>query len=165
MTPFAFFHVLFSSYANLWLVLAAILALLELTLAPNIGFLFASLAAGTLGMLLSYALIPLDFTFVQQIALFAALTMAWGVVVGIPISCLVAYKRSKQFAYLIGAEATAIGSGLSKGKKGKIYWEGMVFPAEILKESDVTFIPAGRQVKVIRIQHAVAGVAPVENQI
>lgn len=129
-------------------ILGMVLVLVEVIAIPGIGFLFAGLAAISLGGLITYGFVEAQ-TIVDQIAYLFALTIIWWVVLWTPIKKFTKNKKGDGFDNLVGTYGTVDEEGgLVAGKLGHVKWSGTRMRARICPGSSVEKIENGEAIWV-----------------
>lgn len=141
-----------------WAILGSILVLIEITMLPAIGFLFAGLGAITLGGLVSYGLVSAQTSIFIQISYFFALTIVWTIVLWVPIQRL--RKGGGKYNDMIGSTGVVEGVGLERGKTGKVRWSGAVMKARLAENTNMDSLKHGDEVTVIGVKGNMLYVQP-----
>lgn len=116
--------------ALIWLFLSAVFFVLEVSLVPGIGFLFAGFAAMTVGGLLNFGVIDSESYF-SQFAYFFGLIFAWAAILWYPIKNFRNKNKGEDFQNVIGDSAIILDKDLTKGSKGKVKWSGTIMKARL----------------------------------
>ncbi len=133
---------------TIWLIIGAILILIEVAVLPGVGFLFAGLSAITLGGLISLELLQ-QTTLSWQIAYFFFLTGVWWAVLWKQLKKLTRNKGGEGYENLSGTYGIVEDEqGLIAGKMGHVKWSGAVMRARIRPDSAVEKIEKGETVWV-----------------
>jgi membrane-bound ClpP family serine protease len=131
-----------------WFIAGTIMVLIEVFAIPGLGFLFAGLAAITLGGLISFDVLN-EVTTVAQLAYFFFFTSIWWAALWIPLRKFTKNKKGKTFENLVGTYGTVDDkNGLEAGKIGHIKWSGARMRAIIKKDSTTQKIEEGSTVWV-----------------
>ena len=129
-----------------WLIFGIILLLLEVFAFGFIGLLFASLAAMTLGSLVSFNIIDADINLVQQLTYFFAFTFAWAIILWKPLKKLRA-KKSGHDDYA-GTFAIIVEEDIKRGSYGYAKWSGVKMRVKLSEESEKEVVKIDEEVKV-----------------
>lgn len=141
-----------------WLLAGAVLVLLEVILLPGIGFLFAGLAAITVGGMVAFSAIAENAT-IMQFTWFFLLTGFWAAILWFPMKRL-RYKTSgKAYKNMIGDSAIVIGT-LTKHAYGQVKWSGTTMKARLVKECHTDSLPEGSEVEIVSVEGAKLYVKP-----
>ena len=135
--------------ALIWLVLSAVFFVLEVSLIPGIGFLFAGFAAITVGGLVNFGVVSSEAYF-AQFAYFFGLLFAWAAILWYPIKAFRNKNKGDDFQNIIGDSAIVSGNELTKNKNGKVKWSGTTMKARLyaddakdkVKKDDEVFVVA-----------------------
>ena len=132
-----------------WLLFGAICICVEAFGVPGIGFLFAGLAAITIGGFLSFDILASE-SFISQIAWFLILSFAWGILLWKPFKRLQTI-RHKAFHSMIGQTATIVKYPLKKHTKGVVKWSGTTLTAQLDDSCKKDTINVGEEVTILAI--------------
>ncbi len=125
----------------LWLAAGVTLIVLEFTLIPAVGFIFAGFAALIVGLLVGVGV--LDSVLYQWIAALS-LTVILAVVLWNPFTNARKNKHYGQYSDVIGQSAT-LTENLAPGQIGKAKWSGTTMKAR-LEDGAVDVMPKDREV-------------------
>ena len=137
--------------ALMWLVLSAVFFVLEVSLVPGIGFLFAGFAAMTVGGLINFDIVDSESYF-EQFAYFFGLIFAWAAILWYPIKNFRSKSNGNDFKNVIGDVATVYDNDLVKGKSGKVKWSGTIMKAKLYKDDPNDKIKKDEEVYVKEIK-------------
>ncbi|PCJ29599.1 MAG: hypothetical protein COA94_00940 [Rickettsiales bacterium] len=124
------FEYLTNNTHTLWLLLGAIFIVLEVTAITGIGFLFAGLAAISLGGIIQFDLITSNDP-VLEIAIFLLLSFVWASILWIPFKRFKHSRTNKPFSNIVGDIAIIESSTLAPGKIGQVKWSGTIMRAAL----------------------------------
>lgn len=143
---------LFQYITITWLVLGAILLFIEVSFIPSIGFLFAGLAAITVGGLLTFDLIsPNDHLF--QLSLFLIFTCLWAAILWLPMKKLRAFgTKAPVYQDMIGDTVIIEESDLEKGKVGRVKWSGTIMNARLHPHVNVEKVSVGNEMVIAQVR-------------
>lgn len=146
--------------AYIWLLLGAALICFEILTVPGVGFLFAGLAAFTVGLALGIGLLDGN-SIIMQIAVFMVTMGIWAAVLWRPLKNFL-HKPSAGVPYsnIVGTTGTVMKPGLERGKSGEVKWSGAVMRAEIWSGVDLDEIPSGTEVEVAEVAGNLLRVKP-----
>lgn len=143
---------------SLWLLVGAILVVMEAFIAPGVGLLFAGLGAIIAGILIGLGLIPAD-NIILQFAIFFAFTA---------LTASLLWKKLKQFrqgketySNIVGDSATVEGAALKKGVDGKVKWSGTSLKARLVENAAVSQVSGGTEVIIEELRGNVALCRPI----
>ena len=114
------------SPSSIWLMVGALLIILELVLFPGIGLLFAGLGAISVGAGLIAGWI--DGLSAQFILFFLA-TAVWTAILWKPLKKFIEGKESG-FDDMVGSTAIVFGQSIEKGKMGRVKWSGTIMKCQ-----------------------------------
>lgn len=114
--------------SSIWLMVGAILIILELVLFPGIGFLFAGLGAISVGAGLIAGWIG---SLSAQFILFFLATAFWMAILWKPLKKFIEGKDSG-FDDMVGSTAIVFGQSIEKGKMGKVKWSGTIMKCQFV---------------------------------
>lgn len=115
---------------HLWLMAGAVLVAVEILFITGMGFLFAGLAAFTVGTAIAMEWLPADAT-AAQAATFLLMTALWAVILWKPLKKWLKTGTDEAYSNIIGNSATVESPGLEKGKTGTVRWSGTLMKAQI----------------------------------
>lgn len=133
-----------NSAAFYWVLAGIVLVLIEVSVVPGIGFLFAGLGAITLGALLIFGFFEIHGWF-EHIAYFFFFTTIWAVVLWAPLKRAVRNSKGEGYSNIIGDSAVTL-EDLEEGKMGRIKWSGTTMRARIALDSTSKKIAKGETV-------------------
>ncbi|GJL77046.1 MAG: hypothetical protein NPINA01_00350 [Nitrospinaceae bacterium] len=116
---------------SIWLAVGVILIILELALAPGIGFLFAGLGAISVGAGLIAGWVD---SLSGQFILFFLSTAFWTAILWKPLKNFISGKESG-FNDMIGSTAVVFGQTIEKGKLGQVKWSGTIMKCQLDQEA------------------------------
>lgn len=143
--------VILQNLTVIWLVAGGILILIESLTMPGIGFLYAGLAAISVGGLLSLDYID-QTDVVAQLSWFFGLTAVWAALLWKPMKRFRYHNSDKEYQNIVGSIATVKSEALVKKKHGKVEWSGTIMKADLSADSAVDSVEAGQQVKIIALE-------------
>ncbi len=120
--------------------------MLEVTVTPAIGMLFAAFGAFTLGILLALGLLN-GLSIASQVAWFLSLTAIWTLILWRPLKVWM-QSKSKPYENFAGTTAIAGEGGLVKGKTGTAIWSGATMKARIAPDAAIESVVAGEAIWV-----------------
>ena len=115
------------SDATGWLILGALLIVLEITVLQGIGFLFAGLGAICVGAILTTGM---ELDVINQFILFFVLTAIWTALLWKPLKNFFKGKNSG-FNDMVGSTAMVYEEDLIRGKTGKVKWSGTIMKCKL----------------------------------
>ena len=130
----------------LWMILAAMFLVLEVTATPGIGMLFAAFGAFTLGTLLALGIVH-DLSIFGQVGWFLSLSAVWTLILWYPLKHWM-QSKSKPYENFVGTRAIVGEGGLVKGKTGTALWSGATMKARIAPGAALASVVAGEEVWV-----------------
>jgi len=138
--------------SSLWLIAGALLVILEIVLVPGIGFLFAGLAAISVGAGLIVGWID---SLSAQFILFFLSTAFWTVILWKPLKKFIAGKDSG-FDDMVGSTAVVFDQSIEKGKMGKVKWSGTIMKCQFDPEADgLKVIPPETEVIITGVSRGI----------
>ena len=133
----------------IWMALGILLMILEMSIIPGIGFLFAGLGAVTTFLLLEFSVINIDW--VSNIAVFLGASVIWGIILWKPLKK--ALNSSKDtYSHMVGDSCKVIGVDLVKGEVGKVSWSGTVMKAKIDNKEHAKTITVGSIAEIVSVK-------------
>jgi membrane protein implicated in regulation of membrane protease activity len=121
------------SHATAWLILGAILIVLEIVVLQGIGFLFAGLGAISIGAVITTGIVEKP---INQFILFFVFTAIWTALLWKPLKNFIRGKDSG-FNDMVGSTAVIFGDDLAKGKTGQVKWSGTIMNCKLDKNYTV----------------------------
>ena len=112
--------------SSIWLIIGALLIILEMVLFPGIGFLFAGLGAISVAAGLMAGWID---SLSAQFIIFFLSTAFWTAILWKPLKKLMAGKESG-FDDMVGSTAVVFDQSIEKGKMGKVKWSGAIMKCQ-----------------------------------
>lgn len=144
------------SDSTLWMIAGAVLIVIETTMMPGIGFLFAGLGAITTGALMLAGMAQAD---TGQWTWFFASTALWTVVLWVPLRNF--YNRSSSgYEDMHGQVVRTLEGGIKKGEITKVKYSGSFMNARLTDDSPTDFIPAGKELEIIKVEKGILIVRP-----
>ena len=137
------------NFAVAWLILGVTLIILEVSLLPGVGLLFAGLAAVTTNFLLEFNII--EHSLLIEIAVFAILTAIWAAILWIPLKRYSKQPSTETYTNMVGSVAYVEGKNLSPNEIGNVKWSGTTMRAK-LAENATKPVLVGEAVKIIEIK-------------
>lgn len=113
----------------IWVLLCGTFLALEVLAIAGIGFLYAGLAALTMGGLITANIIDAQ-NIMAQIAAFFGLTGLWAVILWVPMKKMLR-KKGGGYNNFIGDYAVVCGGGLTAESPGIVKWSGTTMRARI----------------------------------
>lgn len=130
-----------------WIIIGVASILLEIAIAPAVGFLFIGLSCITLGSFL----VAFPGLEEYQFLLFIILSFMWAAVL---VEHVAKYRKKStantNHSDLIGQEVEVQGADLLPGNVGCVKWSGTILNAELAHNINVV-IPVGTLLKVVNI--------------
>lgn len=136
--------------SEFWFILAFVLIFMELFLGGTIVLLFSSLAALTIGFLITFAILD-TVDQVHQIIYFFLLTSVYSAILWKPVKKIMQPKKLQEYSNIVGRECKVVESAIAKGKIGKVEWSGSLFNAQIATDSVYEKFEVGEIVKITAI--------------
>lgn len=146
--------------SSFWVFVGIALILLEVSLLPGVGFLFAGLGALTLAAMMVFELF-ISTGWTQNIAYFFFFTTIWAVVLWVPLKRALKSDPANEYKNMIGTYAEAEGV-LEEGKIGNVKWSGAIMRARIVSGSSTKEVSAGETVWVHANKNGILHVDVVE---
>lgn len=138
---------------SLWLLVGAVLVVMEAFIAPGVGLLFAGIGAILAGLFIGFGLIPADNVLLQFAVFFAFTALAAGLL----WKKLKAFRQGKEtYSNIVGDSATVEGDALKKGVDGKIKWSGTLMKARLIENAGVPQVTKGTEVIIEELHGNVA---------
>ena len=131
----------------LWLIAGAVLVIFEFMLFSGIGFLFAGLAALTVGALAEMHVLN-DLT-MQWVVFFIA-TLVWTLVLWKPLKNYKLNQHHQPFSDVVGQKAILI-TPLAPGQQGRARWSGTIMNAK-LDANNEGILAEGAEVHITRVE-------------
>lgn len=134
-----------------WLLTGALFIFLEAMAMPGVGFLFAGLAALTVGGLLQFGVVD-GSQYLLQAAIFLGTSFVWAAILWVPLQKFLKKQKNENFSNIVGDVATIYNSPLVKGKVGEVKWSGTIMQAVLSGSANVDKLDEGVLVKIIAVQ-------------
>ena len=144
------------SPSSIWLIVGALLIIIEIVVFPGIGFLFTGLGAITVGAGIIVGWVD---SLSAQLILFFLATAFWTAILWIPLKKFVAGKESG-FDDMVGSTAVVFGQSIGKGKIGQVKWSGTIMkcqfdpttegPQSVAPETEVIIAAVSKGILIIR---------------
>ncbi len=133
----------------IWLIFGVFCFLVEIFAISGVGFLFAGLAALTVGC--AIGIFP-ELDLLMQIVIFLASGALWAILLWKPLQKFRG-NSSEQSVYnnIIGEAAYISESGLKKGQIGEASWSGTIMKAKLADDSAVEEISGGAKVVIVGV--------------
>jgi membrane protein implicated in regulation of membrane protease activity len=149
-------------YQNIiWIALGFILILLEISVLPGIGLLFAGLGAISTNVLLEFNLI--QHNWLLEIISFAVLSGVWAALLWVPLKRSSRKTLNQSYNNIIGSTAYIHDGELKPDQIGSVKWSGVVMKAK-LAEGENTLLQEGQAVTIVAIKENILYVAKQEPQ-
>ena len=144
----------FQQYPELiWLAVGFALIVVELSVAPGVGLLFAGMAGITLGGLLAFDVVS-DLNFSEQLLYFCVLTVAWALVLWKPLKKYL-HSSTGSFDMYVGTNAEVVDEPLIKTNTGKVQWSGSQMRAKVHLDAQIDEIAVGQEVYIHEMKNGV----------
>lgn len=131
----------------LWLIAGALLIIFEFMILSGVGFLFAGLAALTVGALIEFGLVQ---SFTSQLIVFFASTLFWTLILWKPLKNYKLSHTHPPFTDIVGETAVLV-SELAPGKTVQAKWSGTVMNAK-LDPNNHKILAKGAEVEILRVE-------------
>ncbi len=135
-----------SDPSNLWVFIGIILIIIEVSVIPGIGFLFAGLGALTLAGLLLVDMANIEGA-LEHIAYFFFFTTVWAVILWRPLKNAIKNKNGEKYENFAGTTAVTV-KPFTVGSISEVKWNGTTMKARIDSSSETSEIDAGVKVWV-----------------
>lgn len=142
-----------------WLLSGALCIVLEAFAIPGVGFLFAGLAAISLGALLNLGYIT-EGAYLIQLTIFFLLTIGWALLLWIPLKKLRVPSQGENFSNIIGEKAHVSETPLIKGKEGYVKWSGTLMKAKLAEDAGIAIVALGEEVEIVQAKGTMLIVKP-----
>lgn len=129
----------------IWFIAGGILLVVEFTLAPAVGFLFAGLAAFVVGFAITSGLVE-DTT--MQWIVFCASTLIWALFLWKPMKNW-RQNHDQSFSDISGEKVEIVGD-LEPGKTGKAKWSGADMKARLAEGAEA--IKDGTEAEIVEVR-------------
>jgi membrane protein implicated in regulation of membrane protease activity len=140
----------FSNPATAWAFVGAVFIIIEVTLVPMMGCLFAGLGALTLSGFMAYGVVPMATAIPLQIAYSFGLTIVWAGILWVPLRRWMNGRDSEGYTDIVGQVAVVEGGKpLEKGEAGKVRWSGAAMNAMLPSDCPRDKIRVGEKVYII----------------
>jgi membrane protein implicated in regulation of membrane protease activity len=136
---------------HIWLLVGALLVIVEMTLIPGAGFLFAGLAAFTVGVVVEVSWIDSDEV-MSQMAAFLVLTGVWAAALWRPLKKWLKTSTDTPYSNVVGSHAVVEAPGLKKGKRGHVRWSDTTMKARLAADCPVDHVDEGTEVVIVEIK-------------
>jgi len=138
-----------------WASAAVVFLALEALAISGIGFLFAGIAALTLGFLVAFGVAPAEKP-LTQLCYFLFLTGIWAAALWAPMRKITRRSKSESPYNNFEGAARVEGAPLRKGEYGAIRWSGADMRARLDASETGDEIEAGAEVSIVRVEGNVA---------
>lgn len=134
-----------------WFIVGIVLIVIEISLVPGAGVLFAGVGAITVGgALIAGWIHEID----NQFILFFLSTGVWAALLWKPLKSLMNSEDSG-YSDFIDQIAIVYGEPLEKNKKGQLKWSGTIMSCEIAPEESSHKILPGAEVIIVRVSKGI----------
>ena len=144
--------------AILWMLFGFILVVLEFSLLPAVGCIFAGMGAISTYVTLEISIIEHDF--VNEIAIFALATAVWAALLWLPLKHLSFMPQTKSYKNIIGSKAAVCDKDLVPGIMGMVEWAGTRMKAR-LTDNSFDSVRVGQLVIIVTIKDNILYVTSV----
>ncbi|MEM7617665.1 MAG: NfeD family protein [Pseudomonadota bacterium] len=134
-----------------WLIIGILFISLEALGISGIGFLFAGLAAITVGGLINFEIIAANNYYSQILTFFIAI-VGWLMLLWRPMKNFYANRKVKKFHNIVGDEAIVLQDLNKENSAGVVKWSGVKMSAQIDEKSAVDIIKTNEYVIVKDLQ-------------
>lgn len=162
-------HSYFSNYPEVvWMCIGALFLIIEVTIIPGIGFVFAGLGALTLAGLITFKILPEENTIYKdvyaQLAYMLAFTTVWAALLWMPLKKLQEKRHAVKYQDYIGQTAFVGPVRLMKDRTGTIKWSGANMRARLAEDASVKEVPPFEEVTIVAMKSGTFIVKPMENR-
>jgi len=144
------------SPSSIWLLVGALLIIIEIVVFSGIGFLFTGLGAITVGAGLIGGWVD---SLSAQFIIFFLSTAFWTAILWMPLKKFIAGKESG-FDDMVGSTAVVFGQSIEKGKIGQVKWSGTIMkcqfdskteePERVAPETEVIITAVSKGILIVR---------------
>ncbi|MDH5636895.1 MAG: hypothetical protein OEZ04_00220 [Nitrospinota bacterium] len=139
------------SAVTLWLIAGAVLVAVEVFVMPTMVLAFAGFGAITTGVTLHFGMVE---TIPNQIAVFFATTIAWALVLWIPLKGWYG-PDGGGYKDMVGHVATVGDKDLEKGVKGEVTWSGSIWNARLSPDCQLDKVESGKDVMILKVENGI----------
>jgi len=146
------------SPSSIWLLVGALLIIIEIVVFSGIGFLFTGLGAITVGAGLIIGWVD---SLSAQFIIFFLSTAFWTAILWMPLKKFIAGKESG-FDDMVGSTAVVFEQSIGKGKMGQVKWSGAIMkcqfdpetegPESVAPETEVIITAVSKGILIIRVK-------------
>jgi len=132
--------------AAIWAIVATLLVLVEVAIVGiGVGLLFLGLGAYLTAIALYFDWISAT-NYIAQISTFFFGAAIFAVILWKPLKAL--RKNKTSYNDMIGQLATVVDTALTKEKRGKVKWSGVIMKAKLSVDADIDQIEIGQDVMI-----------------
>ena len=138
--------------AHIWLIAGLLLIVIEVSIAPGLGFFFAGLAAILVGVLVRMEVVAVE-NLLAQFAWFFAFTVVIAAALWKQLQRWRTNPKAKgDYKNMVGDIAIVARDGLKRSSGGNVNWSGTTMRAELHAEAGVDELAEGAVVEVVEVE-------------
>ncbi len=135
----------------LWLIVAMVCIIIEISVINTLAFFFAALSAVIVGALLEFGHLDPD-SFAAQGGIFLGLSFVLMALLWKPLKSWKTKSKNGGYSNMLGDEVKVKAPGLVKGKMGNVLWSGAPMRARLSENADTDRYEADDTATICEVQ-------------